>query len=204
MESVQFIAITGGSGSGKTTASQKLQNILGHTNCQILSQDNYYKDQSKNFKGDGSVNFDHPNAIDFAFMAEQLQHLKNGQTVPVPLYDFATHTRKTETRLVSPTKFIIIDGILILTYAPLRALFDSIVFIDVPEEIRFVRRLKRDTTERGRTEEGVRVQFYNVVVPMHNEFVAPACQFAHYIASADEDVEQIINQLAKNLLEKRL
>ncbi len=204
MQTIKLIAITGGSGSGKSTASKKLQLLIGLQDCQILSQDNYYKDHSKQFKGDGSVNFDHPNAIDFNLMAEQLSLLKKGQSLSIPLYDFVTHTRKSETIVFSPTKFIVIDGTLILTHEPLRKLFDNILFIDIPEELRFSRRLKRDTQERGRTEEGVRIQFYNFVKPMHDKFIAPASQHAHYIARSDEEVEKRVKELSDILVNKDL
>ena len=108
----KIIAITGGSGSGKTTAAKMLLNKLSEENqlediC-IISQDDYYKDQSKNFKGDGSINFDHPDAIDFNLMEEHLKMLLSGESVNIPIYDFVTHSRKKETRLIAKKKYILI------------------------------------------------------------------------------------------------
>ena len=199
----KIIAITGGSGSGKTTAAKMLCSLLGETNCVILSQDNYYKDQSKNFKGDGSVNFDHPDAIDFALMAEQLSHLLQGQPVHSPLYDFVTHSRKSETYLVPQKKFIIIDGTHILYEESLRRFFNYSLFLDIPEEVRFARRLKRDVQERGRTPEGVHLQFYSLVKPMHEMYVAPLIIHANYKAQNDEEVQKAINDLFQQLKEQK-
>jgi uridine kinase len=200
MTKPKIIAISGGSGSGKTTAAKMLQTLLGEENCQILSQDNYYKDQSRHFKGDGSINFDHPNAIDFPLMAQHLSQILNGETVPIPLYDFVTHTRKKETLLFSQKKYIIVDGILILSEEKLRDLYDTSLFLDIPEAIRFSRRLKRDVEERGRTPEGVHVQFYQIVKPMHDMFVSPLKQFAHYVAQTDEDVRINVEKIVQALL----
>ena len=200
-EKIKVIAITGGSGSGKTTAAKMLLHILGHENCKIISQDNYYKDQSNHFKGDGSINFDHPDAIDFSLMAEHLLCLKEGKSIQIPLYDFVTHTRKKETQLFTPLKFIIIDGTLILSQDKLRHLFDYIFFLDIPEDIRFSRRLKRDVEERGRTPEGVKTQFYTLVKPMHDLFVAPLTIYAHYKARDDNEVKETVEQLFNKLKE---
>lgn len=200
-KSVIIIAITGGSGSGKTTAARKLYELLGQDKCQILSQDSYYFDHSKKFTGDGSVNFDHPNSIDFQLMAEHLGQLARQQAIEMPIYDFITHTRKQETIHVQPTPFIIVDGILILSQEVLRPLFHFSIFIDIPENIRFQRRIKRDVEERGRSPEGVKVQYFSFVKPMHEEFVQPSKEFASYIAYDNDTVN---NHLLPEIAEKYL
>ncbi len=194
------VCIAGGSGSGKTTFAKKLQQKLGEENCHILGQDSYYIDQSSRFDHDGgSVNFDHPDAIEFTLMAKHLRDLKNNQTIQVPIYDFATHSRKEKTQEIQPSKIVLVDGILILSQECLRDEFDLSLFISCSEETRFERRLKRDTVERGRTPEGVRKQFFNQVKPMHDEFVEPSMQYADIIVEQNEFelmLETIYNRLA--------
>lgn len=203
-KSVIIIAITGGSGSGKTTAARKLYELFGQEKCQILSQDSYYFDHSKKFTGDGSVNFDHPNSIDFNLMAKHLKLLANNTPIDMPEYDFVTHTRKKETIKIQPTPFIIVDGILILSQQILRPLFDFSIFIDIPEELRFHRRLKRDVEERGRSPEGVKLQYFSFVKPMHEEFVQPSKEYASYIAFDNDTVNNdLLPEIAQNYLEKR-
>jgi len=148
------IGVAGGSGSGKTFFARELQRILGDECCTIIYQDNYYIDQSHRFDGDGgSVNFDHPDSLDFNLLAQGLDDLKKGHTIKVPLYEFSSHTRKKETIECHPKKIILVDGILILDSSVVRAQLDEAVFFDTPEQLRFERRLNRDVNERGRTPE---------------------------------------------------
>ena len=187
-----IIAIAGGSGSGKTTFAKKIRNELGIQNCAILLQDSYYFDQSSKFDGDGgAVNFDHPDSIDFELMIQDLEKLKNGETINVPIYDFATHRRLTRFEILHSHPIILVDGILILTNEKLRKVFNESSFIDVPEELRFSRRLKRDIEERGRTEEGVRVQFAKQVKPMHDQFVEPSKKFATKIINTNNYSDEL-------------
>lgn len=170
-----LIGVAGGSGSGKTYFARALQQALGTENCALVYQDNFYIDQSKRFDHDGgSVNFDHPDAIDFKLLSEQLTVLKQGYPVEIPIYDFATHSRKRETLSVEPLPVILVDGILIFHSEIVCDLFDDRVFFDTPEDLRFSRRLERDVKERGRTPEGVRNQFLKQVKPMHDQFVEPS------------------------------
>jgi uridine kinase len=190
-----IVAVAGGSGSGKTTLARKLQSALGK-NSKILSQDNYYRDQSQNFKGDGSVNFDHPSAIDFDLMADHLKKLREGLSIQIPIYDFSTHMRKKETIQFDPVQVVIVDGTLILSQEKLRPFFSFCIFIDVPESIRFSRRLKRDTEQRGRTAEGVKIQFDSCVKPMHDIFVEPSKKFASMIVTNDLNLDEIVKKLS--------
>ena len=169
-----LLGVAGGSGSGKTYFAQALKDKLGSGVCEIISQDNYYFDQSRRFDYDGgSVNFDHPSSIDFGLLASHLAAFKRGDAVDVPLYDFVTHSRRTETVRVTPKPVIIIDGILIFHLPEVRRHFDDLIYFDTPEDTRFSRRLERDTKERGREPEGVRNQFLKQVKPMHDLFVEP-------------------------------
>lgn len=195
-----IIGVAGGSGSGKTYFARELQKILGDERCSILYQDNYYIDQSAKFDGDGgSVNFDHPSSLDFDLLAQGLRDLKQGNSIKVPLYDFATHTRKVETIDCHPKKIILVDGILILDSSVVRAALDEAVFFDTPEELRFKRRLDRDVHERGRTPDGVKKQFDLQVKPMHNQFVEPSKIFAQTIVKDFGDYHEAIEFFTRKL-----
>jgi len=195
-----IVGVSGGSGSGKTYFARELQKCLGEDRCTILYQDNYYIDQSKKFDGDGgSVNFDHPSSLDFDLLAKGLSQLKQGQPIKVPLYDFATHTRKTETIDCLPKKIILVDGILILDSAVVRAQLDEAIFFDTPEALRFERRLERDVHERGRTPEGVKKQFELQVKPMHDKFVEPSKNHAKTIVKDFGDYHEALEFFIKKL-----
>jgi uridine kinase len=169
------IAIVGGSGSGKTTLAKKLQKRFGRDVCTILSQDSYYIDQSHKFDRDGgAVNFDHPSSLEFTLLAKHLEQLKSGSDIEIPIYDFPTHKRLSKTESLRHHPLIIVDGTLVLSQKELLPLFDESIFIEVDEDTRFKRRLRRDVEERGRTPEGVREQFYKQVKVMHDEFVEPS------------------------------
>jgi uridine kinase len=190
-----IIGVAGGSGSGKSFFAHALQNELGLEKCALLYQDNYYIDQSDKFDHDGgAVNFDHPSSIDFPLLGKHLGELKNGHDIAVPLYDFATHTRKEETLGFPVKPVILVDGILILQQEVVRTHFDHCVFVDTPEELRFQRRLERDVNERGRTAEGVKAQFFNQVIPMHNEFVQPSMQFANHIITNQSEFDALLDK----------
>jgi uridine kinase len=177
--SVVIIGVSGGSGSGKTTFARMLQANLNENFCGILSQDSYYRDMSAHFDRDGGkVNFDHPESIEFSLMAEHLQKLKNNDDVLIPQYDFVSHKRRDEHCLFVCRPVVIVDGILILSQPRIRELLDFAFFIETSEELRFQRRLYRDTRERGRTSEGVRMQFEGQVKPMHDHYVEPSKVFA--------------------------
>lgn len=172
---VRIIAVAGGSGSGKTTLAKTLVEKLGLSACGLLAQDSYYIDQSRKFDRDGgAVNFDHPDALEFSLLARHLAELKAGRAVEVPIYDFATHTRKTATEKFHPREYVLVDGTLILSIPELLPFFDEAIFVDTDEQTRFERRLQRDVAERGRTPDGVRDQFYGQVKPMHDRFVEPS------------------------------
>ncbi len=179
---VFVIGVAGGSGSGKTYFADALHRALGPELSTIVYQDNFYIDQSARFDHDGgSVNFDHPDALDFDLLAQKLRELKAGHAASVPIYDFATHQRRPDTLHVAPRRVVIVDGILIFHPPQVRELFDELIFFDTPEELRFARRLKRDVEERGRTPEGVRAQFELQVKPMHDTFVEPSKRWAQTV-----------------------
>lgn len=177
-----LLGVAGGSGSGKTFFARALRQQLGAQVCELVYQDNFYIDQSRRFDRDGgSVNFDHPNAIDFDLLAGCLASLREGKPTEIPVYDFVTHSRAPQPLLVAPKQILIVDGILIFHSENVRSLFDERIYFDTPEEIRYQRRLERDVKERGRKPEGVRAQFLNQVKPMHDQFVEPSKAHAHTV-----------------------
>ncbi len=195
-----LVGVAGGSGSGKTYFTRALQARLGASLCEIVYQDNFYRDQSKRFDFDGgSVNFDHPDSIDFALLAEQMKELKTGKAVEIPIYDFKTHSRLENTLRVEPRPVVLVDGILIFHSEPLRALFDDLIFFDTPEELRFQRRLERDVKERGRTPEGVHSQFFKQVKPMHDLFVEPSKAHARTVVCDVGEFEGVLEDYWRKL-----
>lgn len=194
------VGISGGSGSGKTYFAQALQDVLGPQNCEIIYQDNFYFDQSNMFDFDGgSVNFDHPNSIDFAALAAALGQLRSGVGAQIPIYDFVTHKRSRESLAIRPTPIILVDGILIFHQANVRAQFHDLVFFETPEHLRFKRRMQRDVHERGRTPEGVKTQFLRQVKPMHDQFVEPSKVHAKTIVRDIGDFAGVLQTYAEDL-----
>lgn len=199
---ILILGISGGSGSGKTTLAHRLEKAIGADRSVILFQDSYYFDQSHRFKGDGGeVNFDHPSSIEFQLLSQHLASLKKRSPVEVPIYDFSTHKRKNQCHSISPKQIILVDGTLILSQECVRKHCDVTIFIQTPEEIRFARRFKRDTAERGRTPEGIYLQFKNHVQPMHEEFVEPSKMGSNYIVTNDLEYENCVAALM-NLVQK--
>ncbi len=197
---VTIVGVAGGSGSGKTTFAKRLRERLGESECCVLGQDSYYFDQSKKFDHDGgSVNFDHPDSIDFNLLAKHISELKKGSSVNVPIYDFATHSRSSEGDTLNPRRLIFVDGILIFSQPQVVEELDYKIYIDCPEDLRFERRLHRDVTERGRTKEGVRNQFYKQVKPMHDLFVEPSKDVACDIINV-ENFDDRVSQWHKKLI----
>jgi uridine kinase len=196
-----LLGVSGGSGSGKTYFARDLQARLTQDHCALIYQDSFYIDQSHKFDKDGgSVNFDHPSAIDFDLMCECLIKLKEGREVELPIYDFATHSRLQSTQHQAPRKLIIVDGILIFHHERLRSLFDHLIFFETDEQIRFERRLARDVVERGRTEAGVRDQFYKQVKPMHDQFVQPSSQYSNQVIVNEDDYHQVLERFVNKFI----
>jgi len=177
------IGIAGGSGSGKSCISDEVIGRIGSEKVTKIAHDSYYKDLNHlSFDDRAKTNFDHPNALDTERLVEDLKKLKRGLSVHVPVYDFATHSRLADRTVeVSPGSIILLDGILIFDSVELRDLIDMKIFVDTDPDIRFIRRLKRDTIERGRTLEEVTAQYLSTVRPMHIQFVEPTKRYADII-----------------------
>ncbi len=180
MHGVKIIGISGGSGSGKTTIVRKISEII--PDFLFIPQDNYYKSAEYiNNKNITAFNFDHPEAFDNELILKQLKTLKNFKAVDMPQYDFVHHRRMDQYIKIEPKKLIIFEGIMIFFDKRIRDLLDLKLFVDTPDDIRFIRRLKRDTTERGRTVESVIQQYLEVVRPGHYEFIEPTKMYADLI-----------------------
>jgi len=180
MTDTKIIGICGGSGSGKTTIVRKIAEI--NDDFIFIPQDNYYKSAEYiNNSNITAFNFDHPSAFDTEMMYEHLLSLKKGKPIEMPQYDFVHHRRKEETIHVTPKKLIIFDGIMIYFDKRVRDLIDLKLFVDTPADIRFIRRLKRDINERGRTLDSVITQYLEVVRTGHMEFIEPAKSYADLI-----------------------
>lgn len=176
-----IIAVVGGTGSGKTTVASAIHQSVG-LGAVLLDQDAYYRDLAHlTLDERRQVNFDHPDSVDTELLVLQLEQLAAGQAIDKPTYDFAGHTRAAATVRVEPREVIIVEGILLLADARLRDLFDIKIFVDVGDDVRFIRRLLRDTRERGRTMENVIQQYLSTVRPMHLEFVEPSKRYADVI-----------------------
>lgn len=200
------VAIGGGSGSGKSYLAQRLIERLGKKRCVLIEQDSYYRDLSAlPLVERAQRNFDHPDALDFDLLIRHLVDLINGRSIAKPVYDFVQHTRRPETVIVRPAEVVIVEGILVLHDARLRALCDFCVFVDAPLEVRLQRRLARDTAERGRTAESVQAQFAQSVLPMHRAFVEPSRVFADVVLNGcgDEEGFAALERLIRDELSKR-
>lgn len=177
-----LIGIAGGTGSGKTSIAKSLLEESGEGEVVVIEQDAYYRDLSDlSIEERHLQNFDHPDAIDIELFNQQLITLIKGQSVDMPVYDFATHSRKSETRKVDPHHVIVVEGILTLHYSSLRELMDIKIFVDTPDDIRFIRRMSRDVEDRNRTVQSVIDQYLKTVRQMHQQFVEPSKYFADII-----------------------
>jgi uridine kinase len=176
------IGVAGGSGSGKTTVVRRIVEALGLDRVSILDHDRYYRDRlDLRLEDRTALNYDHPDSLETDLMVRHVAELKAGRAVEAPLYDFARYVRRTTTETVAPRRAIIVEGILIFADAALRAQMDIKVFVDTDDDTRFIRRLRRDVAERGRTMDSVIDQYLATVKPMHLEFVEPSKRYADVI-----------------------
>ncbi|MEM8599032.1 MAG: uridine kinase [Bacteroidota bacterium] len=176
------IGIAGGSGSGKTTVQRRIVEAFGPRRIALLDHDAYYRDLSHLPPDErAAFNFDHPDALETDLMVQHLDALRAGATIAKPTYDFTAHTRRPETVCVDPLPVIIVEGILVLAEPDLRARMDIKIFVDAEADVRLIRRLRRDISERGRSFENVLAQYTHFVRPMHREFVEPSKRHADVI-----------------------
>lgn len=177
-DTVRLVAITGGSGAGKSWLADRLQQLLGKR-AGRLSQDSFYRDCSHlPPAARHQLNFDHPNALDWEHFSDVLQGLRRNRECRLPVYDFETHSRLAHTLQLDPRPVMIVDGLWLLHHPGLRRQFDLTIYLHCPEDERLRRRIARDMVERQRTEDSVREQFETTVSPMHAQFVSPQASYA--------------------------
>lgn len=198
-----IIGISGGSGSGKSTITRKVIEAAGTEHTAVIIQDNYYLDQSDlTFEQRIRTNYDHPHAFDWPLMIAQIDDLRNGLPIKMPLYDFAQHTRSEQTQRVAPAKVIVVEGLFALYDKALRDMMSMKIYVDTDPDVRFIRRLTRDLNERGRTLENVIEQYKATVRPMHNQFIEPTKRYADLILphGANEPAVDMITAKISSLI----
>lgn len=178
-----IIGIAGGTASGKTTIADRLYNEASKIgSVSLIKIDDYYYNVDKIPRSkSGNANYDHPNSYDSDLLIEHLNTLKSGKAIEKPIYDFVTHSRMSETEIVQPSNIIIVEGIMVFAIEVLKDIYDIKIFVDTPDDIRFIRRLKRDMKKRGRSMESVVEQYLESVRPMHLAFVEPSKRVADII-----------------------
>jgi len=177
-----FIGIAGGTGSGKSTVARKIAEGLPEGSVSVVDHDSYYRDRSDlTPEAREHLNYDHPDSLDNDLLVENLEALRAGRAVDVPIYDFKSHSRLAERRHLEPTRIIIVEGILVFVEERVRRLLDVKVFVDTDADLRVFRRVRRDIEQRGRSFQSIREQYYATVRPMHLQFVEPSKRWADLI-----------------------
>jgi uridine kinase len=195
-----IIGVAGGTGSGKTTVTQEVLRRVGQARIAYIPHDAYYRPLAHlppNLRE--RVNFDHPDSLETDLLVEHLELWRSGQPIDIPVYDFTTHMRTAKTIRVEPQRVALVDGILVFSEPSLREVFDVKLYVDADADIRFIRRLRRDIAERGRTMESVVKQYLDTVRPMHLDFVEPSKRYADVIIP-----EGGYNQVAMDMVVARI
>lgn len=202
-----LIGIAGGTGSGKTSVARRIYESLHVESAAFLDYDAYYKELGHlSLEERQRINFDHPDSLDVELFIDHLQRLIAGQPVEKPVYDFTRHTRAEQTVRVEPRDVVLVDGILLFADERLREMFDLKIFVDTEADVRFIRRLRRDIEERGRSLDSIIDQYLKTVRPMHFEFVEPTKRYADVIlprgGQNTAGIEVIAARIRERLAEK--
>ncbi|MBK9154798.1 MAG: uridine kinase [Chloracidobacterium sp.] len=198
-----IIGICGGTGSGKTTIARAIVDSVGAKNVVLIEQDSYYRNLSDMPLDERhQANFDHPDSIDSDMLVNHLMRLKQGLQVEMPLYDFVTHTRSEQIAFIEPKPVVIVEGILIFAEPRVLDLLDLRIYVDTPDDIRLMRRLRRDISERGRTFERTLDQYERTIRPMHFEFVEPSKRHADIIIPEGSNTGVTVDFLCSMVREK--
>jgi uridine kinase len=195
-----IMGIAGGTGSGKTTLAEKIVAALPPGQALLVQHDAYYRDRSHLLPAERDrINFDEPDALENDRLERDLDALRAGQTVESPLYDFSTHTRRSQTRRLQPCPIVIVEGILLFSVAGLRDRFDLRLFVDTPDDVRLLRRIKRDLLKRGRDIATIEAQYLSTVRHMHELHVAPTRRHAHLIVPEGGENAQALDVIVSKL-----
>jgi uridine kinase len=198
-----LIGIAGGSGSGKTTIARKIQERCQGFSTLLFQLDHYYRDLAHLDPTErDKINFDHPDSLEMGLLEKHVSQIANGDAIDRPTYEFASHTRSSKVVRLEPADVVIVDGIFALYSPQIRKHLDCSIFVDVSDDVRFIRRLRRDVDERGRTNDGVIKQYLSSVKPMHDQFVAPTKHLADLVVHWDNFNERTIDMLTKMILSK--
>jgi uridine kinase len=207
MKQSLLIGIAGGTGSGKTTVTNKILELLDRERVVVIQHDSYYKDLSAHHGlAPDKINFDHPSSLETDLLARHLRDLKAGKPIEQPIYNFTTHRRLKDTRRVEPKEIIILDGILIFVQKMLRDLMDIKIFLDTDADERLIRRIRRDILERGRSVDSVMNQYISTVKPVHLEFVEASKHWADIIIPRGAEntvaIDMVVTKIKSMLREK--
>jgi uridine kinase len=196
-----FIGIAGGTGSGKTTIAEQIEGALPEGTCARIDHDAYYRDLAHLPHAQrAATNFDHPDALENELLAEHLEALRRGEAIDKPIYDFTTHCRSEASLRIEPCPVIVLEGILVLADPALRRLLDVKLFVDTDDDVRLMRRIRRDMNERGRTFDDIRAQYHRTVRPMHIAFVEPSRRHADLIVPEGGDNRVAVDMLVRGIL----
>lgn len=200
-----IVGIAGGTGSGKTTVVKKVMAVFPNEEVIVIPQDAYYKDNGNiSLKERQKINFDHPDSVEFELLISQLQQLKRGKSVEMPIYSYLTCLRAKETITIKPSRVVLVEGILILTDIVLRSLLDIKVFVDADADDRLGRVIQRDIVERGRSVLNVLERYHDTVKPSHLQFIEPSKRYADIIIPGGGEnqvgIEVLISIIEKHLL----
>ena len=201
MSKVIVISVAGGSGSGKTTVVNKIIQSFKKSEVRVIRLDDYYKRSELPLEERRLINYDHPHSLDFDLFISQVKDLCAGKAIEKPIYDYVIHQRKDETELVEPSKILILEGILVMEEPEVRDLSDIKVYVDTDPDLRFIRRMQRDTIERGRSVESVVNQYLKTVKPMHEAFVEQTKKYADIIIPNDFSHDVAVNMITAKISE---
>ncbi len=191
-----LVGVAGGTAAGKTALVQALARRVGRARVAVIRHDWYYRDRAQVPEAERALwNYDHPDALETSLLVAHLEELRCGRPVDAPSYDFATHSRAPQTQRLEPRELIVLDGILVLHDPELRSALDLRVWVEADDEVRFLRRMDRDTRERGRTVESVLRQYRDTVRPMHAEFVEPSRRYADLVLDGQGEFESALAAL---------
>ncbi len=195
-----IIGVAGGSGSGKTTVSRRIRELVGDEHLAYIQHDSYYYNPPQlTFAERAARNYDHPESLQTELLVEHVRQLRRGHAVDVPIYDFPAHLRTNESERVEPARILLIEGILIFAERELRELMDLRIYVDTDSDLRVLRRLRRDIEQRGRTLESVVEQYLQTVRPMHLRCVEPSKRYAHIIMPEGGHNEVALEMVASRL-----